>query len=278
LLYEDIPAVGPSGEGAITHFFPELFNSGVIELDAEPLAELQEETSAVVQGSHSEGDDHRCRSEVHADEPPGSRALVILLAVAALGAWLGRSLILGAPDAALFTPANRAALDLWAGLIGVLCGYGLAVLVVMTRWLWQVLRTFRPRRPWWSVVRWLPATFLTIGTVALVTAYIPAGSVNGRPVHPFLHQIFGLEIAGAVVAIPGLIGFLALRSLAREDSQWKEQPRCQILMAIHLRRHLRRLLGTFGLFLTLYVVTTAARRQLVLASYKDAAYPRPTPC
>ena len=35
-----------------------------------------------------------------------------------------------------------------------------------------------------------------------------------------------------------------------------------------------RLLGTFGLFLALYVVVTATRRQLVLGFYKDAIYPQ----
>jgi len=226
-----------------------------------------------VTGTSAEGDDLRYSTKVHADESPGSWALVILLVVATLGALLGRSLILSAPDAARFTPANRAALGLWAGLIGVLCGYGLAAFVVMTRWSWQVLKIFRPRIPLWSAARWLLAIFFTLIAVWLVTGTIPAGSVNGRPVHPFLHQIYGLTIAGAVAAIPGLIGFLALRSLARNDSQWKEQPRCQILMAVRLRRYLRRLLGTFGPFLTLFVVATATRRQLILAFYKDAAYP-----
>ena len=34
------------------------------------------------------------------------------------------------------------------------------------------------------------------------------------------------------------------------------------------------LVSSFGLFLTLYVVTTAARRQLILAFYKDTTYPQ----
>jgi hypothetical protein len=101
--------------------------------------------------------------------------------------------------------------------------------------------------------------------------------VNGRPVHPFSGEIAGLSVVGGVVAIPGLIGFLALRSLARNDSQWDEKPQGQILMALRLRRHLRRLLGTFGLFLTLYVVATVARRQLILAFYKNATYPQDYP-
>ena len=191
-----------------------------------------------------------------------------------LGVLLGRSLVLGAPDAARFTPANEGTLGLWAALVGVVCGYALAALVVMTRWAWQVLKIFRPGIPPGSVVKWILAILLTLSVVALVTHGIPAGTLNGRPVHLFSHQIVGFTIAGGICTIPGLVGFLALRSLARNDSQWDEKPKCQILMAIHLRQHLRRLLGTFGLFLALYVVVTATRRQLVLGFYKDAIYPQ----
>lgn len=246
-------------------------------LGQEPLAGSREAATPLAPGSQSEADDFRCRSEVKSDELPGAWALVILLAVATLGVWLGRSLVLAAPDAARFTRANHAALELWAGLIGLLCGYGLAAFVVMIRWSWQVLKIFRPAIRRLSIVRWLLVTCLTLITTWLANTDIPAGSVNGRPVHLFAGEIAGLSLAGGVVAIPGLIGFLALRSLARNDSQWDEKPQRQILMALRLRRHLRRLLGTFGLFLTLYVVATAARRQLILAFYKDAAYPQDYP-
>ena len=256
------------------HFFSELLYSEVIELDAEPLAELQKETSVIVPRSPAVGNGLPCCPEFQADKSPGTWALVILLAVATLGVWLGRSLVLNAPDATRFTPANKGTLELWAALVGVVCGYGLAALVVMTRWAWQVLKVFRPRIPPGSVVRWLLAILLTFSAVALVIHGIPAGTVNGQPVHLFSHQILGFSIAGGVSTIPGLVGFLALRSLARNDSQWEEKPKCQILMAIQLRQHLRRLLGTFGLFLALYVVVTASRRQLVLAFYKDATYPQ----
>jgi hypothetical protein len=247
-------------------------NSEVIKLAEEPLAELQPEMRAAESRRHTEEADLRDRSSL--DEPPGIWTPVLLIALATLGALLGRFLILGAPDAARFTLANKSALELWAGLIGGLCGYGLAAFVVMINWLLEVRRLFTPRMPWPSVGRWILATLLTLALLSLVTATIPAGSVNGRPVHLFSHQIFGITIAGGVAAIPGLVGFLALRSLARNDSQWEQEPRCQVLLVVRLRQHLRRFLGTFGLFLTLYVVTTANRRQLVLTFYKDATYPQ----
>lgn len=242
----------------------------MVELDAEQPAEPQKKASAVLPGSNSEGDDLQCSSE--ARESAGSWALVILLTVATLGALLGRDLILWAPDAAKFTSANKAALQLWAGLIGLLCGYGLAAVLVITRWSWQLLRTFKPRFPWKSAGWWFLATGLTILIIPLLMESIPAGSMNGRPVHPFSHQIMVLSVVGLVAAIPGFAGFLAVRSLAGDDSQWKKEPRCQILMVVWLRQNLRRFLGTFGLFLTLFVVAAAARRQFILASYKDVAY------
>jgi hypothetical protein len=219
--------------------------------------------------------DSPCRADVHIDRAPGNWALVALLAVAAAGALIGRSIILKAPDARLFTPDDKAALQalqLWAALIGILSGSGLAAGVLMARWSWQLLRTFQPKVPRMSAARWALATALVLLTVNWLDAGLPAGTVPGQHFHLFAPQILGISIAGGVIAIPGLVGFLAARSLAWNDSQWNEQPRCQILMVVRLRRHLRRLLGAFGLLLTLIVVTTAARRQLVLAFNPHATY------
>lgn len=245
----------------------------MVALDAEQPAKSHKK--AGVPGSNSEGKNLQCGPGVH--ESPGTWELVILLAVVALGALLGSLLILHAPDAGRFTSANKAALDLWAGLFGLMCGYGLAAMVVMTRWSWQLLNIFRSGIPWRSVGGWLLAALLTVVVIFQLTASIPAGSVNGRPVHPFSHQILGFGIAGGIAAIPGFVGFLAVRSLAGDDSQWNKEPECQILMVVWLRQNLRRLLATFGLFLTLFVVVTAARRQLILAFAKNVYYPSDYP-
>ncbi len=234
-------------------------------------------------GAHAQGladnwihTDSRCRSEAQVDGAPNSWTLVALLLVAALGAWIGHSLILRAPDAARFTQDSKAALGLWAVLIGGFCGSSLAAGVVMTRWSWQVFKIFKPRAPRWGAVRWALATGLIQVTVllALWTAGTPVTTVSGRPLHLFSRQVTAITIAGGVAAFPGLVGFLALRSLAGDDSQWDEEPRCQILMVVRLRQHLRRLLGTFGLVLTLLVVTTAARRQVVVTFDKHSIYPQ----
>jgi hypothetical protein len=246
----------------------------VVELAEERLMGNQAEPRALAPESDPVGSKSLCRSETHINRAPGNWALVALLALATAGALIGRSIILYAPDAARVPLNNKAALQLWAALIGFLCGYGLAAGAVMTLWSWQLLKTFQPRVPRMSAFRWALATVLVLLTVYLLGAGIPAGMVAGRPVHSFYRQILGISIVVGVIVIPGLVGFLAVRSLAWNDSQWDEDPRCQILMIVRLRRHLRRLLGAFGLFLTLYVVTTAARRQLVITIDKNAIFPQ----
>jgi hypothetical protein len=244
----------------------------VIELAEEPLT-VQQAQARAPRGDWTENNS-RCRSEVHLGGAPRSWTLLALVFIAALGAWIGRSVILDAPDAARFTQGNRVALELWAALMAGLCGYGLAAGVVMTGWLRQVLKTFTPAASFRGWVRWALVTALVLVMVMLAPAGIPAGAVGGRPVHLFFRQIVAIAVAGAVIAVPGLVGFLAVRSLARNDDQWHEEPRCQVLMVLSLRQHLRRLLGTFGLLLTLLVVATAARRQLVLTFYKNSTFPQ----
>jgi hypothetical protein len=246
----------------------------VVELAEEQLTDNKTEPLAQGPESHPMERDSPCRSEIYIDRAPGNWTLVALLAMATAGALIGHSIILNASDAAQFVQDSKAALKLWAGLIALLCGYGLAAGAVMTLWSWQVLKLFQPRIPRMSAFRWALAAALVLLIASWLETQIPAGMVAGRPVQLFPRQIGGITIAGGVIAIPGLVGFLAVRSLAWNDSQWDENPRCQILMIVRLRRHLRRLLGAFGLLLTLLVVTTAARRQLVLTLHKNSIYPQ----
>ena len=84
----------------------------------------------------------------------------------------GRSAVRPRPfrdDQARFTSANKGALDLWAGLFGLLCGYGLAAMVVMTRWSWRLLKTFEPRIPWLRAGGWILAGLLTIVVIFQLT-------------------------------------------------------------------------------------------------------------
>lgn len=116
--------------------------------------------------------DSPCRSGIYIDRAPGSWALVALLSMATAGALIGRSIILHAPDAARFVQDNKPALQLWAGLIGFLCGYGLAAGAVMTFWLWQLQKIFQPRVPRMSAFRWALAAAL--GWPDLLPAAAPA--------------------------------------------------------------------------------------------------------
>jgi hypothetical protein len=245
----------------------------VVELAEEQLTGDKAEPRAQKPGSFPTERDPPCRSETYLDRAPGNWALVALLAVAAAGTLIGYWAILWAPEARRLTADNvKAALRLWAELIGILSGFGLAAGVIMTLWSWQLLKTFQPRVPRMSAFRWALATVLVLLMVGWLDTLLPAALVGGKPVHLFHGQIVAINVAGGVIAIPGLVGFLAARSLARNDSQWDEEPRCQILMVVRLRRHLRRLLGAFGLLLTLLVVTTAARRQFVLTVHPYAIF------
>ncbi len=79
-------------------------------------------------------------------------------------------------------------------------------------------------------------------------------------------------IVGLCMA-PGLVGFMALRSLATADANWREPGLCRLRLLIRLRGELRRLLATFGAFLTLLVVATGMRRRALLALDPDVVVP-----
>jgi hypothetical protein len=245
----------------------------MVELAEEQLTGDNAGPRAHEPGSHPTERDPSCRSGTYLDRAPGNWALVVLLAVAAAGTLIGYWVIWRAPEATRLTADNvKVALRLWAVFIGILSGFGLAAGVIMTVWSWQLLKTFQPRVPRMSAFRWAVATVLVLLLVFWLDTRLPAAVVGGQPVHLFHGQIVAINVAGGVIAIPGLVGFLAARSLAWNDSQWDEEPRCQILMVVRLRRHLRRLLGAFGLLLTLIVITTAARRQFVLTVRPNAIY------
>ena len=124
--------------------------------------------------------------ETDIDWAPGNSTLVALLAVAAAGALIASWGFLHARDAAQFThPGAKAALQLWAALIGVWAGYGLADGVVMTRWSWQLPKTFQPRTPRISVFWWGLATALALAMVSWLYLGLPVVTAAGRPVHLF---------------------------------------------------------------------------------------------
>ena len=93
----------------------------------------------------------------------------------------------------------------------------------------------------------------------------PAGTLDGKPLRPFSTDIAFFTILGVIVAMPGLVGILALRSFASDDNQWSDGPARQVSRVVEMRRYLRRLLAALGLLLTLLVVATAARRQTILS-------------
>jgi hypothetical protein len=165
---------------------------------------------------------------------------------------------------------GRSELELWAVLIGLFIGYAVAASLVTTQWLWRLLTLFKPKVSW-AWMRWA----ITIVFMNLPIQLVVGGLFVNTTSHtrPHEHEIAVVTIIGLVTALPGLIGFLAIRSLAVDDRQWNEPPRCLIHLINRLRRQLRQFLGVLGLFLTLIVVTTSARRRTLLAIDPSTVFP-----
>jgi hypothetical protein len=196
---------------------------------------------------------------------------MLLVGVGAVGSWAGRAYILNASDSAVYTAGHgRAELELWSVLIGLFTGYAVAAALVMAQWLRRVLALFRPRVTWvW--LRWVAV----IALINLPVQVAVGGFVGLTARHPLPNgrQTTVITVVGLVTALPGLVSFLAIRNLAADDRQWQEPPRCLIVLVTRLRHELRRVLGVLGLFLTLIVIATAARRRALLALDGSTVFP-----
>jgi hypothetical protein len=210
-----------------------------------------------------------CKANAHLSKSPPSWALAVLVIVGAGGAWLGRTYILNAPDSGMYHGAARADLELWAVLIGAFVGYALASCLVSFQWLRKVLTLFQPRVKWHTRIRWAVVIAVMLLVVGGLTGLFTRGGLGASMGDPHQHQVTVVTFFGMIAALPGLLGFLAVRSLAVSDEQWTEPPECQIALLNRLRQELR----LFGLFLTLIVVTTAARRRAVLALHPATVFP-----
>ena len=154
----------------------------MVELAEEQPAGSKAGPRAQEPGSSPAETDSACRSETYLDQAPGNWALVALLAVAAAGTLIGYWAILWAPEARRLTAGNvNVALRLWAELIGIFSGFGLAAGVIMTLWSWQLLKTFQPRVPRMSAFRWAVATVLVLAMAFGLDTRLPAAMVGGQP-------------------------------------------------------------------------------------------------
>jgi len=188
------------------------------------------------------------------------------LAPLAFGLFVAAFLAVGAylrqvPAADAF-PSREVEFSLWVTVMGLLGGLALASAAYLVWWLPGLARlssdvTAADRLLWAGVV------VVVLGTVLAVL--FVGGSAGPDSVDRSLaSQTRPVIVACALCLAPGLIGLLAVRSVARGDSGWQGSDAERLQLLLRLRSELRRLLTVLGAFLTLLVVATGARRQAML--------------
>lgn len=196
------------------------------------------------------------------DEGVSASGRAVLLAAFVLfvtGFWAANTYIRNIPVAQRLD--DKPQFGLWAALIGALGGFALAALVLFGSWLIGILRPARPiPQVWWSWV----AVGLAIPTgLALIFVFNPGtiGNLDGE----LTNQTRPFTVLAALCLAPGLAAFLALRWVAMTEANWHGPGGHRLRLLIQLRAELRRLLATFGAFLTLLVIATGMRRRALLA-------------
>lgn len=161
--------------------------------------------------------------------------------------------------------------DLWAGLFGALVGFALVSCLYAVVWL-NGLLALGDRVRARTVATWV-GTVLAI--LAAVFASLFAGAANAADSvdKSLATQTRPLIVVAALSQVPGLAAFLALRFIATEDAHWGESGPCRLRLVMRLRTELRRLLATFGAFLTFLVITTGLRRRALLELDPGLALP-----
>lgn len=161
--------------------------------------------------------------------------------------------------------------DMWVALLGALGGFAVVAAMFFALWLARAVRLGdQIRRP--TVVIW-------VAVVLLVQAMVFAGLVAGasgaeQSIDTHLaDDTRPITVFAGLCMTPGLVAFLALRSIADTDAHWGESDRCRVRLVMTLRAELRRLLATFGAFLTLLVITTGMRRRALLAFDPELSVP-----
>src|ERR1017187_712918 len=83
------------------------------------------------------------RGHTGASGRAGSFVLIVLIGVATAGFFVAYQLLEHSPDTKKFA-GHHAEFELWADLAGVMVGFALAAMLVMSTWLRHVLRRFHP--------------------------------------------------------------------------------------------------------------------------------------
>jgi len=115
-----------------------------------------------------------------------------------------------------------------------------------------------------TVLSWI-AVVLVVGGSVLGALFLAAATAPASVDRTLAIQTRPITLVTALCVLPGLLGFMAVRSLARDDACWAESGACRLRLLIRLRAEVRRLLVVLGALLTLIVVTTGMRRRALLA-------------
>lgn len=214
-------------------------------------------------------------------KPPGCRAErstpaqhngVLLLTFAAfIIGYVATDRFIGTRRVAKEFDPVSAEFSLWTAVLGMVGGFGLAMLVYCGAALLGVCRLFEELRRR-TVVAALLATLVALGTVfiGLLAASANApDSVEKR----LTEANRPVVICVGLCVVPGLMGLLLLRTLARQQREWSDSGLCQLALVRRLRSEMRRFLGTLGAFLTLLVIATGLRRQAILALAPETHLP-----
>jgi hypothetical protein len=153
--------------------------------------------------------------------------------------------------------------ELWVGLFGAMGGFALGAVIYFVLWLSGILRLFNQVRVG-STLSWF-AVVAVILTTVFASLFIGADSAENSLDRDLAIQARPIIVLVAICLLPGLVAFVALRSVATGETNWRERGSCRLRLVMRLRTELLRMLGTFGAFLTLLVITTGMRRRALLA-------------
>jgi hypothetical protein len=199
------------------------------------------------------------------------RALpAVMFGLFVAGYWGASSYIRQVPVADQFRSV-KIEFGLWATLLGALGGFAAAAGVYFVSWLVGVFR-LHGGVGLTAVALWLGVVLVVGGTV-LASLFIGGSGADESVEKTLAVQTRPLVLFYSACGTPGLLGFMALRAIAKNDGCWQESSGCRLRLVLRLRTELQRLLAVFGAFLTLIVVATGMRRRALLALNSDLHIP-----
>jgi hypothetical protein len=175
------------------------------------------------------------------------------------------------PEADQFKKMGTIEFGMWSALLGGVGGFAMAACVYFVLWLADDVRLVPGGVRLGTRAYWLGTVAIVLGTV--FTALFTRENSEGKISKALTERVHPVSATSAILIAPGLVAFMALRSIASDDRNWSESHSCQMRLLIRLRREVRRLLTTFGAFLTLVVVATGIRRRALLAAHPKLPIP-----